>query len=169
MAHSRPMKRPADSIYIRVRDDGSMICADMLSQAVMRRKKIRRGEVIRIKVLKLHDYSQFKKAHKLAWLLIDGVDEFERFGREDGTRDAHGALKHLQRISGVECDDQTLEIPGAGAIVIRTPRSLAYEEMPQDVFDAAYAGFCDYIKKTWWKNLDQADIEQMASLLGEGS
>jgi hypothetical protein len=41
--------------------------------------------------------------------------------------------------------------------------------MPQTVFDAAYSGFCDYIKKRWWKNLTEFDIEQMASLLGEGS
>lgn len=167
-AKKKPAKRPAH-VYMRVRPDGSLVCADTFSQSEMRRRKIKRGDLIRLAVSKPRNYTQWKKAHALGVLIATNIDEFERFMGEAGKADAHGALKHLQRLSGIECEEYETEVPAVGKLTIRMPASLSYDEMDETRFQAAYTGFCAYIVKRWWHDLDEAQIEQMASLVGLGS
>jgi hypothetical protein len=94
------------------------------------------------------------------------IEEFERFQQVTGKIDSHGALKHLQALSGVECDESRLEVPGLGPMLVRTPISLAFDEMDQPRFNAAYAGFCDYLKRRWFEGMEQWQIEEMANLVG---
>jgi hypothetical protein len=162
----RTTKAKKQHVYARVRADGALVMADQFSEAEMRRRKIRRGDLIRLVVSKKRDYTQWKKAHQLGTCIADNIDEFFRFQLENGKADSHGALKHLQRLSGVECDDMEMEIPGIGKMLIRQPRSLAFDEMEEGEFQAAYAGFCQYLINRWWTDMDQAGIEQMASLVG---
>lgn len=162
-------KKRGRSIYARVQNDGSMICADAFSQSEMHRRKIKRGDLIRLAVSKPRNYVQWKKAHALGTLIATNLDDFAQFMTESGRVDAHGALKHLQRLSGVECEQYETEVPGVGKLSIRMPLSLSFDEMDEARFQAAYTGFCAYIVKQWWHGLDEAQIESMASLVGMGS
>lgn len=168
-AKARPKKKTAEAIYARVQHDGSLRCEDAVSNAVMRRKKIRRGDLIRLVVSRPRDLRQWKKAHALGTLIAHNIEDFGRFLDEQNRADSHDALKELQRLSGVECDDTSIELPGAQAIVYRTPRSLAFDEMEEGTFQAAYSGFCQYLIKKYWHTLDEAAIEDMAKLVGQGA
>ncbi len=162
-------KAPGRHAYAIVQADGSFRCADQYSRDLMHRAKLQRGQLVRFSVQKPRDYTQWKKAHALGTLLVQSLEDFAEFMGEKGKPDAHGALKKLQRLSGVECEDSEIQLPGLGKVIIRQPNSLAFEEMEETRFQAAYAGFCDHLVKTWWGDLDQADIEHMASLVGLSS
>jgi hypothetical protein len=163
------MKRAADAVYARVRDDGSFVPADAESSAVLRRKRIKRGALVRMIVSRPRDYQQWRRAHQLGTLIAQNIEAFERFQLDNGRVDSHGALKHLQHLSGVECEDSELDVPGLGKLIVRQPRSLAFDEMDEVQFQAAYAGFCAYLRKTWWPSLSDDQIAEMASLTGDSA
>lgn len=158
MSAARQKRKPRQA-YVRVQADGSLRCADEFSRDAIRRHKPKPGELVRVVFSKPRDYTQWKKAHKLGQLIVENLEEFEGM-------DAHDALKKLQRLSGVECEDSELEVPGMGKLVIRQPRSLAFEELDEIAFQAAYAGFCQYLIKRWWTHLEEWQVEEMASLVG---
>jgi hypothetical protein len=162
-------KRATNAVYARVTDDGMFYPADQVSRDILRRKKVKRGALVRLVVSSPRDYPQWKKAHQLGTFIANNLDEFMEFASEDGKIDSHGALKKLQRLSGVECEDSDIDIPGVGKMVIRTPRSLAFDEMEEGQFQAAYSGFCQYLINRWWRDMDEAQIEEAASLVGMGS
>lgn len=156
-------------IYARVMNDGSFVCADEFSASEMRRRKIKRGDMVRLVVSKPRNYGHWRKAHQLGTLIAQNIDDFAEFQLENGRTDSHGALKKLQRMSGVECQDTEMVLPNIGKLLVREPLSLAFDEMEQGRFDAAYAGFCQHLINTWWRDLDQQQVEDMASLVGLSS
>lgn len=164
-AKKKPTK--ARHIYARVRDDGAFVCEDAASRSMLRAKKIRRGQLVRLVVTNQRDYGQWKKAHALGTLITQNLDDFAEFMDDAGKVNSHGALKKLQRMSGVECEDSEIELPGMGRVLLRQPRSLAFDEMEEGEYQAAYAGFCAYLKKMWWHDLSQDEIQEMASLVGD--
>lgn len=145
--------------YLRVQADGSLRCADDFSRESIRKLKPKVGELVRCQLSKPRDYAQWLKAHKLGQLIVENLDEFT--GME-----THAALKKLQALSGVECDVTSIELPGMGVFQATQPRSLSFDEMDEAEFQAAYAGFCQYLINRWWSDMDQDQIEQMASLVG---
>lgn len=163
------VKRAADSVYARVTDDGMFYPADQISRAILRRKKITRGSLVRLVVSKPRDYGQWKKAHQLGTFVATHLEAFDSFQREDGKVDSHGALKHLQLISGVECDEARITTPGGEELLARTPRSLAFDEMDEGQFQAAYAGFCQYLIRQFWPDMTEWQIEAAACLVGLSS
>lgn len=164
--HGVITRRKPRQAYVRVERDGSLRCADEFSRDAIRKCKPKPGELVRVVFSKPRDYGQWKKAHQLGALIAINIDEFAEFQHESGHIDAHGALKKLQRLSGVECEDSEIELPGLGKLTIRVPSSLAFDEMDEPRFQSCYATFCDYLKKRWWNDLEQWQIEEMANLVG---
>lgn len=165
-AKKKAKPNKARHIYARVQHDGALVCEDNASRSMMRRMRITRGQLVRIEVTKPRDYGQWKKAHNLGTLLAQSLDDFAEFALENGKYDSHGALKKLQRLSGVLCEQSEIEIPGIGKLSVSVPQSLAFDELDETEFQVAYAGFAAYIVKTYWHDLDQSDVEHMAALCG---
>jgi hypothetical protein len=159
-------KRTADSVYARVTEDGKFDPSDQTSRDILRRKRLRKGDLVRLIVMKPRDTQQWKKAHQLGTFLAQNIEEFERFQMENGRTDSHGALKHLQFLSAIECDETMVTLPDGMEILARNPISLAYDEMDEGRFQSAYAGFCQYIINKWWSSMDSWQIENAATLVG---
>lgn len=152
--------------YAIVQADGSFRAADDESRAMLRTKGFKRLQRVRFKVEQERDYLQWRKAHALGSLIAQNVEDFAEFARENGKVDAHGALKKLQRLSGIECEQLAMDVPGIGTLTVNQPRSLAFDELDEVRFQAAYAGFCAYLIRTAWPDLEAHQIEEMASLVG---
>jgi hypothetical protein len=159
-------KRTADAVYARVTDAGTFEPTDQVSRDILRKKRLRRGDHVRLVVMKPRNYQQWKKAHQLGTFIAQNLEPFERFQMEDGRTDSHGALKHLQFLSGVECEETEIELPDGRKIMARMPITLAFDEMDEGRFQAAYAGFCQYLINTWWSDMDERQIENAATLVG---
>jgi len=158
--------RSADAVYARVTEAGTFEPTDQVSRDMLRKKKLRRGDLVRLVIMKPRDLSQWKKAHELGTFIAQNLEPFERFQMENGRTDSHGALKHLQFLSGVECEEAEVTLPDGRVVFARMPVSLAYDEMDEGRFQAAYAGFCQYLINTWWSDMDEHEIENAASLVG---
>jgi hypothetical protein len=159
-------KRTADAVYARVTDAGTFEPTDQVSRDILRKKRLRRGDHVRLVVMKPRNYQQWKKAHQLGTFIAQNLEPFERFQMEDGRTDSHGALKHLQFLSGVECEETEIELPDGRKIMARMPITLSFDEMDEGRFQAAYAGFCQYLINTWWSDMDERQIENAATLVG---
>lgn len=159
-------KRSADSVYARVTEAGMFEPADQTSRDILRRKRLRKGDQVRLVVMKPRNYQQWKKSHQLGTFIAQNLEAFERFQMENGRTDSHGALKHLQFLSGVECEETMVTLPDGTEVLARTPISLAYDEMDEGRFQSAYAGFAQYIINTWWSGMDAQQIEDAATLVG---
>ena len=160
------MSRRSDAVYAVVTDDGKFAPADQFSRDILRRKKFRRGDSVRLVITKPRNVLQWRRAHALGTLVAQNLDEFQRFAGEDGRIDAHGALKHLQFLSGIECDETRVRLPTGEELLARTPRSLAFDELDEGQFQAAYSGFCQYLINNFWTDMDADAIEQAAGLVG---
>lgn len=145
--------------YAIVQPDGSFRAADDQSRALLRSKGFKKLQRVRFKVEAERDYVQWKKAHKLGELIGQNLDDFAGL-------DAHEAIKKLQRLSGVECEQMQVEVPGMGTLNVNQARSLAFDAMDEIRFQKAYTGFCQYLISKYWPKLSEAEIENMASLVG---
>jgi hypothetical protein len=159
-------KRTADAVYARVTDAGTFEPIDQISRDILRRKKLRRGDQVRLVVMKPRNEKQWRKAHQLGTFIAQHLEPFERFQMESGRTDSHGALKHLQFLSGVECEEAEVQLPDGRVVIARMPITLAFDEMDEGRFQAAYAGFCQYLINTWWSGMDEHEIENAATLVG---
>lgn len=162
MKASPPTKRKPQHAYLRVEPDGALRCADEFTRQRIRKFKLKAGSRVRVTFSKERDYKQWKRAHQLGTLIAENLDDFAGL-------DSHDALKKLQRVSGVECEQSEFEVPGFGKLLLNLPRSLSYDEMDETRFQSAYSGFCRYLVDHYWQTLDEAGIESMASLVGMGS
>ncbi len=167
-AATKPRSAPADAIFARVSNDGAFIAADDHSAAMLRKKGIKRGELVRMTVKRMTDargHHQWRKVHGLGTVISINIEEFEKFQLINGAVDSHGAIKWLQFLSGVECDEMMATLEDGTEILCRTARSLAFDKMGAERFDLAYKGFCAYLRSRWWSTLQEWQLEEMVRLV----
>ena len=151
--------KSSKAIMLRVTDDGRFEPYDDMSRELLRKKRLRRGDVISATLKKARNPTNWRRAHKLAQLLIQNLDEF-------ANGEAHAVLKRLQLEADIGCDYIACNLPGIGAVHYRVPKSLAFDEMEETEFDAIYGQFCQHIINAYWPELTPDEIEEMAGLVG---
>ena len=129
---------------------GALVPLTNVDRNIMRARKYHKGQEIRADMKKPRNYKFFALAHGIGQIMIDNLEEFEKFGE-----DAHAAFKELQTMTGVECDLVKYEL-GDGTEIYRTePRSIAFDEMEEGAFsllvDAAYK----LIQRKFWDRLTE--------------
>lgn len=155
-----PARRPSRrNLMFRVTPEGTLAPADEITRAALRRRKFRIGDVLAADPKKPRNLPAWRRAHRLAQLLIESLDEFE--GGE-----AHQVLKRLQIETGIGCEELAIRVPGVGMCLQRIPRSMAFDEMDDGEFNEIYAQFCQHVIGTYWPDLTPEQIDQMASLVG---
>ncbi len=149
------------------------VAADAYSSEMAKAKKLREGDLLRTWFGKPHDHKAWARIHRLGQLMVENVAGFEHLN-------AHQAVKKLQQDAGVECDEKAIagieytcpdcatihEIPN---LTIRVPRSLAWDEMDGAAFEAVYSAIVKHVIAHIWPELSEANIEEMASLCGQGN
>lgn len=154
-------KRPKrTTVMLRVQPDGSLRAADEMSRHVLRGAKFKVGCEIAADLRRPRNPAAWKRAHALAQLLIENTDDFGSY------TDAHAVLKRLQMESGIGCDAILFRVPNAGLIEQRVPLSLSFDRMDDLEFNRVYAGFAQHVIRTYWPTLNEAQIEDMAGLVG---
>ena len=125
--------------------------------------------------------------HGLGKLVCLNVEGFENL-------DHHGAIKRLQRESGVFCEQQDIDaspvieavlaaarsllgdaaakmlaavLPSIKTIRVTVAQSLAYDSMDEVAFHELWQGISKYLIATYWPGLEESAIESMIGLLPE--
>lgn len=119
MNAKRKPKRPRRTLWFTVRKallidhttgevlkepQGVLVPRDGLQRRMMRERKYHTGDELKADVRKDRGYQQWKTAHGLGLMCIEQIDRFAEFGK-----DAHAALKAVQRESGIACEVQEMD------------------------------------------------------------
>lgn len=121
---------------------GCLVPANMIDQRLLRERRFNVGKEIRAELKQSRNPGFHRLAHAIGNLLVDNVDEFHGKG-------GHDALKKVQADSGVCCDVERLVIDlgtfGRHEVDRNIPRSLAFDEMPEDEFRQFFDGVTQWI------------------------
>lgn len=140
----------------------ALVAADAYAMNVLAKRKYGIGQLVSADVKGARNPGFHRKAHALATLVIENVDEFSRYAAH---ADEHEVLKRLQIESDTCCDHIRLDKD----LEYRIPQSLAFEDMDEPTFGVFYRRICNYISSRYWPDLDEFAIEELARFATEVS
>jgi hypothetical protein len=158
----RASNKPRNTVMLRLEEVGhrkGFFAADHVSAAKLKQRAFRLGQTVSVEIRVPRDPTQWRRAHALGDFLIQNTDEFANY------TDAHHVLKRLQLEGNIECD--SIAIRGDfGLLEHRVPRSLAFENMDQIVFNRVYAEFCKLIQRKYVEGFDDAMMLEFEKFAG---
>lgn len=165
-------KRARRPIYMQVRaaidkETGEEFLALRASHPVDRRlmkeRGYRKGDDVRAEIKKPRNVKFHRLAHAIGNLLVENVEKF--LGKS-----GHDALKEMQRESGVCCDSMDIDLGTLGVVPVKVPRSLAFDEMPEDEFVQFFEGITAHIAEHYAHvMLDEVRAEFWLMVNGENA
>ncbi|MEN6644601.1 MAG: hypothetical protein ABFE08_19365 [Armatimonadia bacterium] len=161
---SKKSTRPVYMTPRRLMDPetGEMVAALVpvsdLDRYLLRQRRVATGKEYRVTVEQARNAKFHRLVHALGKLVSENVDGF------DGLR-AHDVIKRLQREAGVFCEEQEIEIPGIGKLLVKVAQSIAFDCMDEADFKDLYAAICRHVAATYWPELDESAVEVMAGLM----
>lgn len=129
-----------------------------LDRHLLRQRKVSVGREYRVTVEQARNSRFHRLVHALGLLVTQNVDAF-------ASMDSHAAIKRLQRESGLFCEEQEIDIPGLGRLVVKVAQSLAFDAMDEADFRTLYQGICRHVAEEYWPGLDESTVEAMAGLM----
>src|SRR5574343_74856 len=135
-----------------------LLAEDGVQRAAMKERGFKMGQRVACDIHPERCYSQWKQGHKLGTLLVLNVEGFENL-------DAHKALKKVQQDADIECEHEVFDLGALGKVTRAVPRSLAFDEMGQDVYDRVFKAMCKHIGETYFHGLDESEILAMIDLM----
>jgi hypothetical protein len=165
---AKPARRPMWVRVMRLVDPstgeevGAFIPAHHSDASEMRARQLRVGDVLRADFKKRRNPMFFRLAHALARHVAENNDGFEV---EVAAEDWHKVLKRLQREAGICCEEQEIELPGFGKLVVKVAESLSFDTMDEIEFDRVFRGLADHICRTYWPQSTPEAIEEQARMI----
>ncbi|TQE94108.1 MAG: hypothetical protein FKY71_17820 [Spiribacter salinus] len=145
---------------IRHEGGGALIPADSTTQARMRERGYKTGDLIFAEFRKPRNPQFHRLIHAIGGLAANNIDEFHGMS-------AHSVLKRLQLESGVGCEEIAYKV-GDQMVVQRIPLSLSFESMEDGEFKEVSAAICHRLTH-YWPDTSSGDILAMAQEHERGS
>lgn len=179
-------RRSRPGIPMRVRT-GGLVPADIAATNAYRRKRVKVGDVVLVDFKLLRNPKFHRLVHALGELCVQNIDDFKNV-------DAHGAIKKIQLEADIHCASMLIRADGfwsqitdwmtanvgellrpaltlIGSLIagkeisVRVPDSIAFDEMDEAIFHDLYARMCRHIAATYWPDLSEQRIADMAELM----
>lgn len=147
-------RRRKERLMFRV-ERGALVPADTYTQARLREKGYRIGDLLAAELTKPRSPEFWRLAHRIGMLCVRNIEDF-------ADMDAHQALKKIQFDGNIECDVSETVIPGVGVMVHRKPRSLSFESMDQGEFYLVARAMCRHIADRYWPDMNEDQVSEMA-------
>lgn len=164
MTKSRKAIKP---VYLQVRSlidgetgevIGALVPRGGIDRRIMREREYKTGDFLRADLKKPRNYKFHKLVHALGNLVATHIDDFSDM-------DAHAVIKRLQTESGICCEDQLVNIPGIGRLLIKVASSIAFDEMEEGDFTQLWKGICNHIIREYWPEMTEDGIDSMLDLM----
>lgn len=142
----------------KINGQGALVPADRYAYEDMRSRGWKVGQIVKAKLSDPRTYWRLKYAHKLGALFYTNLEVLADY------QEAHAALKHLQFLSGIECDEQQITIDYHDMKVpclCRQARSLAYDEMGEERFAKFVHAIKEFVVREYWPTATSESIEEM--------
>lgn len=165
---AKPSQRP---MWVRVSrlvdpDTGELVGAFLPAHhsdaSEMRARQLRLGDVLRADFKKRRNPMFYRLAHALAKHVAMNNDGFEV---ETAAEDWHKVLKRLQRESGICCEEQEIELPGFGKLLVKVAESLSFDTMEETEFDRVFRGIAEHVCRKYWPQSTPEAIEEQARMI----
>lgn len=157
----------------------ALVAKDRLTKRAMEARGYRDGDEVSGDLKKGRNYQQWKTAHGLGLMCIEQIERFQEYGK-----DAHAALKALQRESGIACETMRIDaspvvaavlaaaeqvcnpvvmfalrkiLPSIKTIDVNEAMSLSYETMDSGKFTEVFDALCGYVLTQYWPQLDETE------------
>lgn len=174
MAATAPTKKPkrrARPVWLRVEtlvrpDTGEEVPAFVPAHAMdrdeCRRRKYKRGLVLKGELKQRRDPTNWRRMHALAAWVAQNVDGFEELAAAE---DWHGVLKRLQAESGVACEPMELDLGALGKHEVKVPCSLAFDELDETECKRVHQGISQHVVRRYFGELDQRAQDEITKML----
>jgi hypothetical protein len=145
--------KPKKPIYFKVEklvrpgtgeEVGCLVPLSQWDAQAMRARKYKVGTQVRAVLTKPRNGWMLRITHALGALAVAYIEGFEEYGE-----DSHAAFKRLQRDCGLCCEESQLDLGPLGTVTVKTPQSIAYDEMEDQDFNALALGVCAYIRNKY--------------------
>jgi len=146
-------------LLFRITAEGTLAPDDDFCRQRLRKRQLRVGDVVKADPKKPRNPHHWRRAHKLAQLMIENLDDFANM-------DPHPVLKRIQWEANIACEEMAVKVPGYGITGVRIPQSLSFSDMDEGEFQETYGQFCQWVIDNYWTGMTQEQIEQMANLVG---
>ena len=137
----------------------AFVPASEADQSILREKGYKFNAKVRADLKQPRNERFNKLVHGLGKILAQNIDRFS--GKQ-----SHAAIKALQTESGIYCEEDLLEVPGIGSLIIKRPQSLSYDSMGEEVFQDFWAKVCGYLVLKDWPTLTPERLTEMAEFEG---
>lgn len=148
-----------EKILLRV-EKGALVPAHEPARDALRARGFKVGDLLMADLAKPRNAGFHRLAHAIGRLVAENVQDFSGM-------DAHAALKRLQAESGLQCDVRLVDLPGIGAAMICTPRSISFDAMDEGEFHWLVRGICRFIAERYWQSCTPEEIQNMAQAMVE--
>lgn len=149
----------------------ALVAAHPVDRRICKERRYRMGDEVRMDLKKPRNVKFHRLMHAIGQLLVEHMAGFEHL-------DAHGAIKRVQRESGVCCEEMTvdmgtlrigdMEIP-LGQRPVKVPESMAFDDMSQERAEELFKGVTGWISANYWPDMPPCVVEEMALMTyGEG-
>lgn len=129
-----------------------------LDRHLLKQRRVAIGKEYRVGVEQARNSKFHRLVHALGRLVSENVDAFAGLN-------CHAVIKRLQREAGVFCEEQEIEIPNLGKLVVKVAQSIAFDCMDEADFKELYTAICRHVAATYWPGLDEQAVEAMAGLM----
>ena len=181
---TRPKPR-REKVHLRV-IKGGFVPADKYAENLLRKKKLKIDDLVKVDIVKLRNTKFNRKVHKLGLLCAQNIEAFHGM-------DGHKVIKKIQLEANIYCEEIALTLFGFessvwryvrpvvdpilnmigfritdnGMLIARYPLSISFDSMDQEQFEGAAKQISRFIAERYWPDLDAKQIESMADCMVE--
>lgn len=116
------------------------------------------GDILSADLRKSRNSRFNRLVHAIGRLCSEQIEAFSG-------KDAHACLKQIQLEGQIACDQQRMEIPGIGAVMVSIPKSLSFDSMDETEFQDVAKDMSRWIAARYWPTMTPEAIERMAELM----
>ena len=148
------MSEKKERLMMRV-NKGGFIPADVYTQDLLRDRRYAIGDIVSADIRKPRNPKFNRLVHRIGALVVANIEAFAGL-------DSHTAIKRLQIEGRIACSEVGILVAGYGMVIQFIPRSMSFETMGEEEFNAAARGICRTIAERYWQTLTPEQIEEMA-------
>ena len=178
--NSRPKKTHRRYVYMKWRvlvdpstgeEIRALVACSATDRGILSSRKFRPDGRVRAEIKNPRHEGFHRLVHQFGTFLVQHVASYSQFIAINGKPDSHAAVKECQARSGAGCERVTydMDVPGMGMMQVSRmePRSISFDEMDEDEFQAAFRQMMEHVAENDYPDLNEMQIADFESLIAE--
>lgn len=160
----RPLVDPRTGEEVR-----ALVACSNTDRRILQGRRFPADGRVRVEIRNPRNEGFHRLVHQFGTFLVMHVEGYQQHITAKGKPDSHAAVKDCQLRSGAACDQviRDMDIVGIGMVQVRTyePRSISFDELDEDEFQAAFQRMIDYTAEHDYPDLTREQVADFESLI----